>query len=190
MVACSARHTLVLTTLGLVYSCGDNTEGALGSGDVDSRQQLQVLSQWYSSVTPTSTDGTHPEPKLADNPPIIVKIAAAAGIIGSHSVALDEHGNLYSWGVAQATGHGVMKPVLSPRQIDTFPVPQSASKVRTVFFWLLLVSNWLFDFSGRPYGARTCGEVCPHLLLHAWGEVCLRCRVWKWIYFLRTAGDR
>ncbi|CAM9122664.1 unnamed protein product, partial [Ectocarpus fasciculatus] len=42
-------------------------------------------------------------------------------IIGSHSVALDEHGNLYSWGVAQATGHGVMKPVLSPRQIDTFP---------------------------------------------------------------------
>ena len=145
MVACSARHTLVLTTLGLVYSCGDNTEGALGSGDVESRPQLQVLSQWYSSVTPTTTDGAQAEPKLAENPPVIVKIAAAAGIIGSHSLALDEHGNLFSWGVAQATGHGVMKPVLSPRQIDTFPIPQSASKVIAIFV-LVRVSNKLAVF--------------------------------------------
>jgi alpha-tubulin suppressor-like RCC1 family protein len=134
MVACSARHTLLLTTLGLVYACGDNTEGALGSGDTDSRHHLQVLSQWYcapaAAVDATTDDGHHNavEPKLAENPPVIVKIAAAAGIIGSHSLALDENGNLYSWGVAQATGHGVMKPVLSPRQIDTFPVPQSAAK--------------------------------------------------------------
>ena len=112
MVACSARHTLVLTTLGLVYSCGENTEGALGSGDVISRHQLEVISQWF--VVPpvsVSNESLHPseihqEPKLAESPPIIVKIAAAAGIIGSHSVALDENGNLYSWGFAQATGIG------------------------------------------------------------------------------------
>lgn len=133
MVACSARHTLVLTSLGLVYSCGDNTEGALGSGDVNSRHYLQVLSQWYTvPTTPTissEADPPRPEPRLAETPPVIVKIAAAAGIIGSHSMALDENGNLYSWGVSQATGHGVVKPVMSPRQIDTFPIPQSTKKV-------------------------------------------------------------
>lgn len=119
MVACSARHTLVLTTLGLVYSCGDNTEGALGSGDVTSRHNMQVLSQWYvvdtskqndqaglTSSRPSADDRT--DLKLAENPPVIIKIAAGAGIIGSHSMALDENGNLYSWGVAQATGHGML----------------------------------------------------------------------------------
>jgi alpha-tubulin suppressor-like RCC1 family protein len=141
MVACSARHTLVLTSLGLVYSCGDNTEGALGSGDVNSRHHLHVLSQWYTvpSTSTTSNEAeatttTRSEPKLAENPPVIIKIAAAAGIIGSHSVALDENGNLYSWGFAQATGHGVVKPVTSPRQIDTFPIPQSMDKVREMCF--------------------------------------------------------
>lgn len=114
MVACSARHTIILTTLGLVYTCGDNTEGALGTGDTDSRYQLQVLSQWYR-VPPSSTStvgddgiqgGTREEPTFAENPPIIVKVAAGAGVIGSHSMALDENGYLYSWGVAQATGLG------------------------------------------------------------------------------------
>jgi alpha-tubulin suppressor-like RCC1 family protein len=37
MVACSPRHTLVLSFLGTVYACGENTEGALGTGDVLSR---------------------------------------------------------------------------------------------------------------------------------------------------------
>jgi hypothetical protein len=34
MIACSARHTLLLTRLGSIYSCGDNSEGALGLGDL------------------------------------------------------------------------------------------------------------------------------------------------------------
>lgn len=34
MVACSARHSILLTNLGSVYSCGENSEGALGHGDL------------------------------------------------------------------------------------------------------------------------------------------------------------
>jgi hypothetical protein len=37
MIACSARHTMVLTQFGSLYSCGENTEGALGHGDFISR---------------------------------------------------------------------------------------------------------------------------------------------------------
>jgi alpha-tubulin suppressor-like RCC1 family protein len=114
MVACSSRHTLVLTSLGLIYSCGDNTEGALGTGDVNCRQKLSVLSQWFSvdySVAATNTDSDLIQDRpsvhrLSSTPPVIVKISAGAGVIGSHSMALDENGNLYSWGVAQATGLG------------------------------------------------------------------------------------
>lgn len=37
MIACSSRHTLLLTYFGSLYSCGDNAEGALGHGDMFSR---------------------------------------------------------------------------------------------------------------------------------------------------------
>jgi len=37
MIACSSNHTLLLTCLGSVFACGDNSEGALGTGDLISR---------------------------------------------------------------------------------------------------------------------------------------------------------
>lgn len=37
MIACSSNHTLLLTCLGSVFGCGDNSEGALGTGDLVSR---------------------------------------------------------------------------------------------------------------------------------------------------------
>lgn len=37
MLACSSNHTLLLTCLGSVFACGDNSEGALGTGDLISR---------------------------------------------------------------------------------------------------------------------------------------------------------
>lgn len=37
MIACSSTHTLLLTAMGTVYACGNNAEGALGTGDLVSR---------------------------------------------------------------------------------------------------------------------------------------------------------
>lgn len=37
MLACSSNHTLLLTCMGSVFSCGDNSEGALGTGDFVNR---------------------------------------------------------------------------------------------------------------------------------------------------------
>lgn len=37
MIACSSTHTLLLTAMGAVYACGNNAEGALGTGDFVSR---------------------------------------------------------------------------------------------------------------------------------------------------------
>ena len=45
MIACSSNHTLLLTCLGSIFGCGDNSEGALGTGDLISRyDQNQILS--------------------------------------------------------------------------------------------------------------------------------------------------
>jgi hypothetical protein len=37
MVSCALRHTLLLTYGGSLFACGDNSEGALGTGDTISR---------------------------------------------------------------------------------------------------------------------------------------------------------
>ena len=37
MIACSPRHSLLLTQMGSIFACGDNSEGALGTGDLLAR---------------------------------------------------------------------------------------------------------------------------------------------------------
>ena len=42
LVACSSRHTLILTGKGQIYACGDNSEGALGVGDLQPRYYCSI----------------------------------------------------------------------------------------------------------------------------------------------------
>jgi len=48
----------------------------------------------------------------------IAKIAVGSSTIGSHSMAIDDGGNLYGWGVAYAVGLGVVKAIVSPTYIS------------------------------------------------------------------------
>ena len=132
MIACSHRHMLLLTYNGSVYSCGDNTEGALGLGDNFNRTALTLI------LWPTDADGSSSGP--APGNPLaqereqegdttvqdsgsapykkIVYIAAGSAAIGSHSMALTDDGQLYGWGVPYAAGHGVLEGSSSPRLVD------------------------------------------------------------------------
>lgn len=97
MLACSSRHTLLLTHHGGLYGMGDNFEGALGLGDVLPRAAFTAL--------PWEAGGR------------IATIAAGSGIIGCHSMAIAD-GKLYGWGVAKASGMGSIRPVLSPTRVE------------------------------------------------------------------------
>merc|ERR1719197_1552216 len=86
MISCSPRHTLILSSIGNIYSCGENSEGALGLGDAAPRPSFELV------MVPDTTD--------RDRPPSFIAVAAGSGTIGSHSMAIEEGGCLYSWGVA------------------------------------------------------------------------------------------
>eukprot|EP00277_Geminigera_cryophila_P047295 CAMPEP_0173075624 /NCGR_PEP_ID=MMETSP1102-20130122/11796_1 /TAXON_ID=49646 /ORGANISM="Geminigera sp., Strain Caron Lab Isolate" /LENGTH=461 /DNA_ID=CAMNT_0013945065 /DNA_START=123 /DNA_END=1508 /DNA_ORIENTATION=+ len=75
MVACGARHTLVLTGVGLL-SCGFGDDGQLGHGDKAERLVLTL-------VTAEGFRGAQ-----------IVMVAAGA----THSVALGAEGRVWTWG--------------------------------------------------------------------------------------------
>lgn len=102
-IACSPRHTLILSNMGILYSCGENSEGALGHGDTQSRSYFAPVF-W-------------PETESGSRPPIIQRVSAGSASIGSHSMAIDNAGVLYGWGVPYAAGQGTLKPVLTPTTI-------------------------------------------------------------------------
>jgi len=138
MVACSSRHTLLLTAMGFVYGCGENSEGALGTGDLISRSNFTMLLQLSKLVKKTNrakdSDGNLLENDVDDDDEVldpllenqtehkIIKISAGAGVIGAHSMALDSNGNLYGWGVPYAVGSGNLKAAMEPSLINaSFP---------------------------------------------------------------------
>jgi hypothetical protein len=133
MIACSRRHMIVLTHNGSLYSCGDNTEGALGMGDTFTRRKLTLV-LWPIEHKKNPENPSRETEDLNENIPTstgtanlldrhlnkgnafkrIVYIAAGSSDIGSHSMAIDVDGALYGWGTPSATGHGKIQPVLSP----------------------------------------------------------------------------
>lgn len=98
-IACAASHCLVLSWQGAVFAYGDNPEGALGTGDTRPRPLLALVDLGEARL---------------------VKVSAGACPIGSHSLALDDQGRVFSWGMAFASGTGATKPLLQPRLVDTF----------------------------------------------------------------------
>jgi alpha-tubulin suppressor-like RCC1 family protein len=103
-VAASERHTLVLTLLGSVYSCGDGTDGALGHGDLLSLSRFRIIEAFAQQQDP---------------PPLIVGVSAGSDILGTQSAAWDSDGRLYTWGFGPATGLLSGKPVNRPTEVKT-----------------------------------------------------------------------
>jgi len=113
MISCSPRHTVILTMLGNLFSCGENTEGALGLNDVISRSAFTLI-PWNPSP---ASDGSEAR---------VVKVATGSGPIGSHTLALDSTGRVYAWGCSHSLGLGHIRPVHTPTIMDSFPNPDGS----------------------------------------------------------------
>ena len=92
-IECGSKHTLLLTQDGEVYSWGYNQYGQTGHGP-------QGLAQW--------------EPRIIKGLEGIKIVQVLAG--EEHSLALSEHGEVYSWGrgTQGQLGHGDVKDVWFP----------------------------------------------------------------------------
>ena len=99
-VACSARHTVVLTWRGRVFCCEDNEDGACGVGGTQKVSRLAAVS-W------------------PDDAPIqCTKIAAGADVFGASSCAVSSEGTLYCWGSGVACACRTTAPRLTPTAVS------------------------------------------------------------------------
>jgi alpha-tubulin suppressor-like RCC1 family protein len=85
-IATSARHTLVCSSVGSLYSCGDNSDGALGHGDVEAGRSLKLVA-WFADASLHNVKGV-------DGAIEIVELGAGADLFGSHSAAVDSQGRV------------------------------------------------------------------------------------------------
>eukprot|EP00981_Chlorochromonas_danica_P004559 scaffold912_cov187-Ochromonas_danica.AAC.37 len=99
MMACSARHMLILSHGGTIFVRGDNSEGALGTGDQLARNGLTPI-------------------EIGDGTVKTRMIAAGCGILGCHSMAITTTGVLYGWGLGHAMGRGTVQHCLTPAPIS------------------------------------------------------------------------
>lgn len=89
-VDCSSCHTIVLTNIGSVYTCGDGSHGQLGHGTLDFSPKLRLVTAFLGS------DGQRS---------VVTQISAGSDDTSSHSAAIDKDCNLFTWGNTLICGH-------------------------------------------------------------------------------------
>lgn len=102
MLACSTRHTLLLTATGSLFACGENSEGALGLGDLFSRSRFEAVEAFSAEGQPIK----------------LVQVAAGSTSLGSHSMAVSLEGVLYGWGEGHLSGQGTLVNVTVPSPVE------------------------------------------------------------------------
>jgi regulator of chromosome condensation len=116
-VACAPYHTLILTTFGSVFSCGDGSDGQLGHGSLEAHHDFRRIDSFTLNIK-DSID--------------IEQISAGGDRFGCHSAAIDKNGALYTWGNAKLCGHHLETnsnkpsgPLTCPRHVSEFQVSNS-----------------------------------------------------------------
>jgi alpha-tubulin suppressor-like RCC1 family protein len=114
--SCGVRHTIVLSERGGVYTFGNSRNGQLGHGDQETmfdpcayglgssaRGRIEWVMQQGEKVETHNGSGKKP----AENNLKFVSVAAGA----YHSLAVDEGGGIFSWGLPDdgRLGHGDMQ---------------------------------------------------------------------------------
>ena len=89
-IACSSCHTMLLTKLGTVYSCGDGSDGQLGHNTAQSLSTFRLI-DFFNNTN--------------DNRIIVKEISVGSDDTSSHSAAIDLNYKLYTWGKSVICGH-------------------------------------------------------------------------------------
>jgi alpha-tubulin suppressor-like RCC1 family protein len=119
-VACSSRHTVLVTSLGAVFTAGDASSGALGHGMPTGATAAAAAASGGSAGDSSSSDKLRRVEWFSDAAPQPLLVAAAAGsdLLGCHSMALCSEGRVYAWGLGAATGTGTARTVWLPALVE------------------------------------------------------------------------
>ncbi|KAJ0409787.1 hypothetical protein ATCC90586_005354 [Pythium insidiosum] len=95
-VKCGAKHTVAVSRTGVVYAWGRGLEGQLGSGATHSSAQPQRVGLAIDEATASRMQL---EAQVGNLPPADTRVVVRTIVAKENvSLALDEHGRLFTWG--------------------------------------------------------------------------------------------
>jgi alpha-tubulin suppressor-like RCC1 family protein len=139
-VSCGYRHTALITTTGLLLTCGHGETGRLGHGDERSRYFPTVVRAFLGGQGASGNHGSSSSSDGSGRPrlkPLQGAASKAEGVVfvacgREHTVAVDEDGGVWSWGWGEAgrLGVGEVGKVLSPTRVTQYlgVRPEKATK--------------------------------------------------------------
>ena len=128
-VACSWYHSCALTDVGLLYTWGDGSDGALGHGNNDSvlrPRMVEYFTDLESLAKEKEEEDNLNTRRRGDNnsnkktntmsttPILIIDVACGSDNLGAHTCAVSSKGKLYSWGVGGTVGNNSMTSSTEP----------------------------------------------------------------------------
>jgi alpha-tubulin suppressor-like RCC1 family protein len=145
-VACGSSHVLLLTRSGMVYSCGDSSQGVLGLGHVKRHIEvpMPVVIKKHKGVRS-------------------IKMIAAGR---EHSMCLTTHNEIFTWGsgIQGKLGHGNEAEQNLPKEIvgisQHTPIYISAGESHSA---CVTASGKLFTWGDGQYGKLGHGSTQPEL---------------------------
>ena len=150
-IACGNAHTIALDNMGKLYSWGNNVNGQLGNG--------------------TTTDSS--TPLLINTGAIANKTIVSIACGGSHTIALDNTGTLYSWGnnVNGQLGNGTTTDSSTPLLINTGAILNNTIvRIVSLYAHVLALDNmgklyaWGWNMNGQLGNGTTTDSSTPLLI--------------------------
>ena len=89
-VSCSSRHCVAVSRLGVVFTWGNGSEGALGHGDFEDTSRPRVV-EYFLRRTSNEDEKTSPS--------AIVTESAGSCKDGSHTACITNEGELFMFGL-------------------------------------------------------------------------------------------
>uniref|UniRef100_A0A0G4FMN8 HECT domain-containing protein n=1 Tax=Chromera velia CCMP2878 TaxID=1169474 RepID=A0A0G4FMN8_9ALVE len=145
-VACGSVHSLILSTTGQVFVCGDNSSGALGVGDPSSDPSKAM------AVTAVCV------PKLFALP--VQQVAAGP----EHSLALTISGEVFAWGRNKDSRLGLgdefeqKEKVFEPERVGGLPAVAKGIAAGGAHSLLILSKNKLMAAGSNRFGQLGIGK--------------------------------
>jgi alpha-tubulin suppressor-like RCC1 family protein len=124
-VSCSWYHSVALTDVGLMYSWGDGSDGALGHGTNESVLRPRMVEYFTqpdqkeddrssSRRSMSSSSSSSAKTSKLPTPVLIIDVACGSDNLGAHTAAVSSKGRIYCWGVGGAIGNNSMQSKNEP----------------------------------------------------------------------------
>ena len=101
-ITCSSRHCVAVSRLGIVFTWGNGSEGALGHGNFEDISRPRAVEHFLRRTTNDDDEDNNKEERNKGPPIIVTTVSAGSCTDGSHTACITNDGELFMFGLGKS----------------------------------------------------------------------------------------